>query len=91
MNIAEAINVFFSEFQFPKGSKNTRRTYKTALTKFQDYAKEIKIHTRAISSFDPSIINLFGAWLVAKGLTEYTQSIYESALRRAINFWRIKG
>jgi site-specific recombinase XerD len=91
MNIAEAINVFFSEFQFPKGSKNTRRTYKTALIKFQDYAKEIKIHTRDISSFDPSIINLFGAWLVAKGLTEYTQSIYESALRRAINFWRIKG
>jgi site-specific recombinase XerD len=91
MNIAEAVDIFFSEFQFPRGSKNTRRTYKTALNKFIWYAKEMKIHNREINALDPSIVSLFGSWLITKGLTEYTQNIYESALRRAINYWRVKG
>jgi site-specific recombinase XerD len=91
MNISDAIDVFFIEFQFPSESKNTRRTYKTALTKFLEYSNTSNLSSIDISSIDATIVSLFGAWLISKGLTEYTQNIYESALRRAINFWRIKG
>jgi site-specific recombinase XerD len=91
MDITHAIEIFFSEFQFPSESKNTRRTYKTALTKFSEYSISVKPPLKEISSFDPSVVSLFGAWLIARGLSEYTQNIYESALRRAINYWRIKG
>jgi len=91
MNILEAVDVFFSEFHFPRESKNTKRTYKTALRKFLLYAKESGLLKEEISDLDASIINCFGVWLIEKGLTEYTQNIYESALRRAVNFWRVKG
>ncbi len=91
MKINQAIDSFFSEFQFPLESKNTRRTYKTALTKFSEYAKESNLLSRDLLSIEPSIVSLFGAWLLSQGLTEYTQNIYESALRRALNYWRIKG
>jgi site-specific recombinase XerD len=91
MKIIQAIDVFFSEFHFPSESKNTRRTYKTALNKFLIYAEEVHILMKEVSSLDSSIINRFGVWLIGKGLTEYTQNIYESALRRAVNFWRLKG
>jgi site-specific recombinase XerD len=91
MHIAEAIDVFFSEFQFPLESKNTRRTYRTALTKFIDYSKTKNLLSKELTSIDPSIVSLFGAWLITQGLSEYTQNIYESALRRALNYWRIKG
>jgi site-specific recombinase XerD len=91
MIISEAVHVFFSEFHFPSESKNTKRTYKTALKKFLLFAKETRILKEEVSSLGPSIVNRFGVWLIAKGLTEYTQNIYESALRRAVNFWRIKG
>jgi site-specific recombinase XerD len=91
MKIAEGVDVFFSEFHFPRESKNTKRTYKTALRKFLIYAKEAHLLTEEVSSLDPSIINQFGVWLIGKGMTEDTQNIYESALRRAVNFWRIKG
>jgi len=91
MKISPAIDSFFSEFQFPLESKNTRRTYKTALTKFLSYSKAFNLLSKDLSTIDPSIVSLFGAWLIAQGLTEYTQNIYESALRRALNYWRIKG
>ncbi len=91
MNIPDAIDFFFSEFQFPSESKNTRRTYKTALTKFLEYSETVNLSSKDISTIDASIVSLFGAWLISQGLTEYTQNIYESALRRAINYWRIKG
>ena len=91
LRISQAIKSFFSEFQFPLESKNTRRTYKTALTKFEEYAKQSNLLSTDLSFIDPSIVSLFGAWLIAQGLTEYTQNIYESALRRALNYWRIKG
>jgi site-specific recombinase XerD len=91
MNIQRSIDLFFSEFHFPRESKNTKRTYKTALKKFITFAREEKLLMKNISDLDPSIVARFGAWLINKGMTEYTQNIYESALRRAINFWRIKG
>ena len=91
MKINQAIDSFFSEFQFPLESQNTRRTYKTALTKFIIYSKEANLLLKDLTSLDASIVSLFGAWLIAQGLSEYTQNIYESALRRALNFWRIKG
>ncbi len=91
MFATEAVDVFFSEFHFPSESKNTKRTYKTALRKFLLFAKETKLLKEEISNFDPSIVNRFGVWLSRKGMSEYTQNIYESALRRAVNFWRIKG
>ncbi len=91
MKIQPAIEVFFNEFHFPMESKNTKRTYKTALKKFIQYADEVHILMKDVSSLDSSIINRFGVWVVGKGMTEYTQNIYESALRRAINFWRMKG
>jgi site-specific recombinase XerD len=90
-NIQTAINSFFSEFQFPEDSKNTKRTYKTALKKFSEFSDEIGFLDHDTSTLDPSVISRFGAWLIQKGLTEYTQKIYESALRRAVNYWRIKG
>jgi site-specific recombinase XerD len=91
MNVVEAVDVFFGEFHFPGESKNTKRTYKTALKKFIQFAKESKFLNEEISNMDTSVVNRFGVWLVTNGLTEYTQNIYESALRRALNFWRIKG
>jgi site-specific recombinase XerD len=91
MYIPKAIDCFFVEFQFPTESKNTRRTYKSALVKFLLYIKEKHLLSKDLSTIDPSIVSLFGAWLVSLGLSVYTQNIYESALRRALNFWRIKG
>ncbi len=91
MKIIDAVDVFFSEFHFPSESKNTKRTYKTALKKFLIYAKDAHLLKEEVTSLDPSIINRFGVWLIGKGMTEYTQNIYESALRRAVNFWRMKG
>jgi site-specific recombinase XerD len=91
MKIKQAVDVFFTEFHFPRESKNTKRTYKSALNKFLSYAEEVHILMKEVSSLDSSIINRFGVWLVGNGLTEYTQNIYESALRRAVNFWRMKG
>jgi site-specific recombinase XerD len=91
MLVDSAVDVFFSEFHFPSESRNTKRTYKTALRKFLLYAEEDGFLKEEISDLDPSIVNRFGVWLVSNGMTEYTQKIYESALRRAINFWRMKG
>ncbi len=91
MKIQQAVDVFFNEFHFPRESKNTKRTYKTALNKFLQYADDDHILMKDVSSLDSSIINRFGVWIIGKGLSEYTQNIYESALRRAVNFWRIKG
>jgi site-specific recombinase XerD len=91
VNIPQAIEVFFSEFQFPSESKNTRRTYKTALIKFLEYSKTVNLLSKDLSTIDPSVVSLFGAWLIAQDLSEHTQNIYESALRRALNYWRIKG
>jgi site-specific recombinase XerD len=90
MKVDQAVNIFFSEFHFPRESKNTKRTYKTALKKFLFYAKESRLITEEITDLDASIITRFGVWLDRKGMSEYTQNIYESALRRAINFWRVK-
>jgi site-specific recombinase XerD len=91
MIVSEAVEVFFSEFHFPSGSRNTKRTYRTALRKFLVFAEDKGFLNEEIHSLDPSIVNRFGVWLIANNLTEFTQKIYESALRRAINFWRIKG
>jgi site-specific recombinase XerD len=91
MKINDAVEVFFDEFHFPSESRNTRRTYKTALKKFLLYAGQAHLLMKEVSSLDPSIINRFGVWLIGIGMSEYTQNIYESALRRAVNFWRIKG
>jgi site-specific recombinase XerD len=91
MKINAAVDVFFSEFHFPSESKNTKRTYKTALKKFLLFAKETHLLKEEVIILDPSIINRFGVWLIANGMSEYTQNIYESALRRAVNFWRMKG
>jgi site-specific recombinase XerD len=90
-NIQNAISVFFSEFYFPESSKNTKRTYKTALNKFLFYVHEMDWDHILVSSMKPSVISQYGAWLIRQGMAEPTQNIYESALRRAINFWRIKG
>jgi site-specific recombinase XerD len=91
MKMDKAVDVFFSEFHFPLESKNTKRTYKTALRKFLVYAKETHLINEEVSVLDASIVNRFGVWIVENGMTEYTQNIYESALRRAVNFWRMKG
>jgi site-specific recombinase XerD len=91
MKLSEAVPVFFSEFHFPRESKNTKRTYQTALRKFLLFAHETHILMEEVTSLDASIINRFGVWLVTHGMSEYTQNIYESALRRAVNFWRMKG
>jgi site-specific recombinase XerD len=91
MKIPHAIDSFFLEFQFPSESKNTRRTYKSALTKFLEFLTDTNSLTKDLSAINPSIVSIFGAWLISQGLSEYTQNIYESALRRALNFWRIKG
>jgi site-specific recombinase XerD len=91
MIIKDAVDVFFQEFHFPTGSKNTKRTYRTALKKFLLYAAQARLLMEEVSSLDPSIINRFGVWLIGQGMTEDTQNIYESALRRAVNFWRVKG
>jgi site-specific recombinase XerD len=91
MKLYSAVDTFFFEFHFPSESKNTKRTYKSALQKFLLFAKEAHFLNEEVTTLDPSIINRFGVWLVSNGMTEYTQKIYESALRRAINFWRMKG
>jgi site-specific recombinase XerD len=91
LSIQEAVSLFFNEFQFPEGSKNTKRTYKTALKKFLDYCAVNRLSEKEVESIDPAIVSRFGAWLIQSGLTDFTQNIYESALRRALNFWRIKG
>jgi site-specific recombinase XerD len=91
MNVNEAVELFFMEFLFPKDSKNTQRTYKTALIKFLQYAEEDHFIQNSVSTLNASVISRFGAWIIRQNLSEYTQNIYESALRRAINFWRIKG
>jgi site-specific recombinase XerD len=90
MKIADAVSVFFEEFHFPRESKNTKRTYRTALKKFLLFADDIHLKEE-VSALDAAIINRFGVWLIAQGMSEYTQNIYESALRRAVNFWRMKG
>lgn len=89
--LKDAVTIFFSEFHFPESSKNTKRTYRTALTNFLLYADTIGLSKKSVSILDPSIISLYGSWLIHQGMSECTQNIYESALRRAINFWRIKG
>ncbi|MBN2085937.1 MAG: tyrosine-type recombinase/integrase [Anaerolineales bacterium] len=91
MKIQQAVEVFFGEFHFPRESRNTRRTYQSALNKFLQYADDVHILMKEVSSLDSSIVTRFGVWLTGKGLTEDTQNIYETALRRAVNFWRIKG
>lgn len=90
-NISSGISSFFSEFHFPDGSINTKRTYKTALTNFLLYIHELNWDHLPISNLKPTIISLYGSWLIHHGMAEPTQNIYESALRRAINFWRLKG
>ncbi|MBN1438903.1 MAG: site-specific integrase [Anaerolineales bacterium] len=91
MKIQDAVNAFFTEFHFPSESKNTKRTYQTALKKFLHYAKDARFLNEEVGTLDPSIVNRFGVWIIGQGMTEYTQNIYESALRRAVNYWRIKG
>lgn len=91
MKLVDAVPVFFNEFHFPRESKNTKRTYKTALNKFLLYAEEVRLLKEEVSKLDAAVITRFGVWLVSHGMSEYTQNIYESALRRAVNFWRMKG
>jgi site-specific recombinase XerD len=91
VNIRDAVSAFFSEFHFPESSGNTKRTYQTAMKNFLQYIHELEWDRKSVSSLSPSIISQYGAWVIHNGKTEPTQNIYESALRRAINFWRLKG
>jgi site-specific recombinase XerD len=91
INLRNAIESFFEEFQFPDNSRNTKRTYKTALSNFLFYAEKMNVDKKPVSDLDSSIVSLYGSWLIHQGMSEPTQKIYESALPRAINYWRIKG
>jgi site-specific recombinase XerD len=92
--VSDGVLSFFKEFYFPKDSKNTRRLYQTAISKFNIFLSEIfKLPAQkiSISELPSSIIPTYLSWLDKNHMAEHTVRIYSVAARRLLKYWRVKG